>query len=425
MIRRSRARGLVGLLVAVATTLSPSGGTSVAGAAATDRDRAAIQSLLDRRAEAVLARDRDAFLATIATDSRAFVARQRRFFRHVGDVPLASYRLVVAWDRYGDLVRPSDAARYPGAEVVSIPLTEERYRIEGFDRAEAVEDTFFTFVKERGEWLIAEDTDLDDLTLFSGRKLWDFGAIEARRSRHFLLLDHPCVGSSCPAEHDYLGLAEQGLSRVARYWRDVPRRTVMLVPETEAELGRLIQATFDLDNFVAFAYSTVDLDEGVDYTGHRVILNPDAFRGRPSDVVLQILAHEMLHVATRDAAGPFIPIFVDEGWADHVGNDANPAALAFFNSEVAAGLFSGELPEDYEFTVGSGTDIYRSYQESQSAVRYFVGRWGRRAFVRFYRHLGRQRIAPGTVRYHLDRSLKKVIGLDYDAFQRDWADSIT
>ena len=48
---------------------------------------------------------------------------------------------------------------------------------------------------------------------------------------------------------------------------------------------------------------------------------------------------------------------VDEGFADYVGHDADPSGLAFFNSDVAAGLFNGELPEDFEFTVGSGTGL--------------------------------------------------------------------
>ena len=304
-------------------------------------------------------------------------------------------------------------------------MTEERSRIEGFDPEEAVEDLYLTFIEQNGDWLIAEDTDLDDLTLYSARHLWDFGPLVTERSEHFVMYRHPCT-DDCPTDDfDYLELAEQGLDRVDRYWTAPWRgRVVILIPATDEELKRMIQATFDLENFVAFAYSTVDLAKGVDYTGHRILLNPDAFEGRSSGTVLEIMAHELLHVATRNAAGPFIPIFADEGFADYVGNDGDPAALAFFNSELSQGLFSGVLPEDFEFTVGSGTDIYRSYQESQSAVRFFIDRWGVEAFVRFYRDLGRTRVAAGTVGYHLDRSLQKVTGLERDEFEQAWADSL-
>jgi hypothetical protein len=368
-------------------------------------------------------RDRDAFMATVSDASPAFRSRQAQVFRRLTQIPLASFRYTVAWARYGDLARPSDVARYSDAEEVVIPITEERYRIEGFDREEAVEDTFFTFVKTGGEWLIAEDADLEDLALFTGRHAWDFGPLETTRSDHFMLLRHPC--DDCGPRHDYLSLAESALERAQRYWSGPwHKQMILIVPRNEIELARLIQSTFDLDNFVAFAYSTVDLAEGVDYTGHRILLNPDAFSGRSSTTVLEILAHELLHVATRDSAGPFVPIFLDEGFADYVGNDADPSGLSFFDAEVAAGVFSGRLPLDYEFTVGSGTDIYRSYQESQSAVRFFIDRWGVREFVRLYRDLGRKRIAPGTARYQLDRALSEVTGLGYEEFERAWADSI-
>ena len=366
-------------------------------------------------------------MSTVATDSRPFVERQERLFRWMGDIPFESYALTVAWDRFGDLARPSDLARYPSSEAVMIPVTEERYQISGFDPKPAAEDLFYTFVKQDGEWLIAEDDDVSDLALYSARHLWDFGPVEQHESEHFLLLAHPCRDEGgCLQDGPFLALAEEGMRTIERYWPvRWHRETIVLVPRSAAELQRMIQSTFDLDNFVAFAYSTVDLAEGVDYTGHRIIPNPKALQGRSDDSVEQILAHEMLHIATRDHAGPFVPIFVDEGFADYAGNDADPGALAFFNSEVAAGLFSGAIPEDFEFTIGDGTDIYRSYQEAQSAVRFFVDRWGLDSFVRFYRMLGRLEIVTGTSRYHVDRALKRTAGVDYETFQEMWADSIT
>ncbi|MDP9068757.1 MAG: hypothetical protein M3N53_10510 [Actinomycetota bacterium] len=414
--------------VAVACALSLAATLPEAPASAqppvAEGDRAAIQALLDRRALAILDGDRAAFMSTVGGWSEDFVARQKTLFRGLQDVPLSSFRYRLAWERRGDLVRRSDVRRYPGAERVSIPLTEERYRIEGFDRREAVEDLYYTYVKQNDEWLIAEDTDLDDLTLYSARHLWDFGALETERSEHFLMFSHPCRNCDRLGD-DFLSLAEQGLARARRYWQGPwNERIVVLVPRSGKQLERMIQSTFDLDNFVAFAYSTVDGTDGVDYTGHRIIPNPRAFSGRASESVLQILAHELLHVATRDSAGPFVPVFVDEGFADYVGHDAAPGALAFFNSDVAAGLFNGELPEDFEFTIGGGTEIYRSYQKSQSAIRYFIDRFGLTAFNRFYRRLGRVEIAAGTARFHIDRALRATTGIGYTAFQEAWTSSI-
>ena len=182
----------------------------------------------------------------------------------------------------------------------------------------------------------------------------------------------------------------------------------------------MIQATFDLESFVAFAYSSTDKSEGIRYSGHRIILNPPGFSGRPDETVVTILAHELIHIATRESSGPFVPYFVEEGIADYAGY----AGGSVEGSDNAAAASSGGVPEDFEFLVGSPLEIYRSYQRSHSAIAFFVDRWGLPAFVRFYRALGSVKVAPGTARYHLSRALKKTTGLDLPGFERAWADSI-
>lgn len=305
-------------------------------------------------------------------------------------------------------------------------MTEERYRLRSYDEEPAVEDMYFTFIKEDGVWSIASDTDLNDLTLFTTRHMWDFAPIEETRSPHFLLYSHRC-GNECPPalSNDILDLAERALDRVDSFWK-MPwnHNVVILAPDDSDELSRMLQSTFDVEDFVAFAYATVDLENDFDYTGDRIILNRDAFAGRDSTTTLEILAHELLHVATRDRSGPFMPIFVDEGFADYVGHAADPGALAYFDSRVASGFFSGRLPRDYEFTVGSGADIYESYQEGQSAIHYLVGRWGSSALARFYRYLGSFDVDPGTSGYRVDRAMRKVLGVSFDEFEQGWADSI-
>ncbi|MEA2499555.1 MAG: hypothetical protein QOH26_1960 [Actinomycetota bacterium] len=345
-------------------------------------------------------------------------------------LPLQSYELTAAWGRAGDLVRPSDARRYPGADEVAIPVTEERYSIEGFDPQPAAEDLFYTFVKRDDRWLIAEDTDLDDLSFYSARHVWDFGPIEIDRSPHFMVISHPCgagegTTDGCqPFSQGIVDIAERALRRTDAYW-SLPwqGKVVILVPGSTEELSRMIQATFELDDFVAFAYSTEDVELGYEYTGHRIMLNPTAISGRAESQVLQILAHELTHIASRPVSGPFVPVFVEEGIAEYVGY-AGERSLAFFDSRVASGLFDRQLPQDYEFLTGGGAEIYNSYQEGQSAVRYFIERWGLEEFLRFYRRLGAKHIAPGLSRWHLDRAMKRTVGVGIDAFGRAWASSI-
>jgi len=365
-------------------------------------------------------------MATIDRSARAFRARQGRFFDALQQVPLASYRLEADWERYGDLARARDRRAY-ATEGVALPATVERYRIRGFDRTAAVEELFFTFVERNDGWFIADDDDLDHVGMYSARHLWDSGEVVIDRSRHFLSLRHGCdapVGC-VSVDPDLLDTTDVALDRVDRYWPDRwSRKVAVLAPSSTDQLARMIQATFPLSNFVAFAYSTEDHSDGVDYTGHRIILNPSSFLGRTGEAELNILAHELLHVASRDISGPFVPYFVDEGIAEYVGGAGDPRGQDYLASRLAAGAVDGRLPRDHDFLLGSGDDIYLSYVESGSALTFFVDRYGDRALVRLYRTLGAPDLEAGTARYHLDRAFRKVTGSGFRSFEAAWADSI-
>ncbi|MFN2388266.1 MAG: hypothetical protein ABR575_01465 [Actinomycetota bacterium] len=417
-----------------ASALALAAGAPHVGATARQDARAAIQALVERRADALMQRDRAAFLATVSPSSPAFLRRQEKLFDWIADVPLASYELTVRWDRVGDLARQQDRVRYPSASDVAIPLTEERYRIEGYDERPAIEDMYFTFVKEEGRWKVAGDSDLDDLALYSGRHLWDFGPVIAQTEGRFLLLSHPCgydgvgpnrAGPCVRLNPEILEFAGRELDLVERYWKAPWEGEVVVVaPATEGELRRMLQATFDLGKFVAFAYATVDANRGLDFTGNRIVLNSAALSGRSSPTTSRVLAHELLHIVTRRASGPFVPVFVEEGFAEYVSYDGSPW-LSFLRGEVAAGRFDGRLPRDFEFLTGGGTEIYRSYQEAQSAVVYFIDRWGLERFARFYRILGSTGAAAGSTRFHVDRALRRATGESYKTFQEGWASSLT
>lgn len=419
-MNRRALRVVLGGLVLIGLSTAP---TPVAHAGG---DRAGIQALLDGRAEAIRTGDRAAFMATIDAQARSFRRRQRLFFDSAARLPLGRYRLEADWRRYGDLVRERDRAAYD-ADAVALPLTVERYRIRGFDRADAVEELFYTFVKRGGKWFIADDNDLDAVAMYSARHLWDQGEIEIDRSRHFLSLRHGCDApiGCVPVDANLLRSAETALERVRDHWPAAwSEKVPVLAPSNVSELSRMLQATFPLDTFVAFAYSSEDQSEGIDYTGHRILLNPSAFASRTGEAELNILAHELLHVASRDLSGPFIPFFVEEGIAEYVGGAGDPRGQDFLASRLAAGAVDGRLPRDHEFLLGSGDSIFLSYVESASAMTYFVDRYGSDALVRLYSAAGRPDLAAGTSRYHVDRAFRRTTGADLRSFERSWADSI-
>jgi hypothetical protein len=195
---------------------------------------------------------------------------------------------------------------------------------------------------------------------------------------------------------------------------------VILAPSSQEELGLLLQATFDLDAFVAFAASGVDREDDWDLNGHRVYLNWPNFSRYPQVSREAILAHELLHIATRELAGPFTTTFVEEGVAEWVAG----GSTAILDARVAQGSFDRSLPHDVEFQSGTDEEIGLAYQESFSAIRFAAQEYGEAAVARFYRALGRVRLAPGTWRYHVGRAMRSAFGVGYGPFQRAWADQI-
>ena len=399
------------LLAAVATAV---GSPPVSGAPGRDD---AITDLLDRRAAAVRDRDRDAFLATVSPlASDAFRGRQTAWFDHLTHVPLASYTLVARWDIFGDLARDRERKRYRRAEEVVVPLTQERLALSGFDEAPAVEDLYLTFVLHNGEWGIASDNDLEDLGLLSARRLWDFAPVEVRRSKHFMLLEHPGAG----APPGTVALAEDAIRRVDRYWGGQWRRRVPIVaPATELELQRMLQLTVDLSDFVAFAYSTLDDRRGDVFTGTRIVLNPVAIAGRSRSATFDVIAHEMAHAASRPRSGPLTPLWVEEGLAEQVRFGGSNAG-----GPLPGSAATGRLPRDASFQYGAVGTILQSYQDAYSAVGFFIDRFGLRKFRRFYFELGRAGRGFGTQRYHLTETLRSVVGMSLREFERAWASSI-
>jgi hypothetical protein len=397
-------------LILAAVLLSPS-----APAAPAADPYAGIRDLLARRVEAMLEGDEGAFLSTIQTSNEAFASRQRLLFRGFQELDLADYALELDLDEWPDLTTDRERARRGESAVVL--HVDERYRIEGYDDQPALDDLFLTFARRGGEWKIVSDTDLDDLTLFTGRKLWEFGRIITRESEHFLFVAHPAQASAAAA---VLESAERALEAVRAGW-PLPwdERMVLLVPTSRGELSRVIQATFDLDVFVAFAYSTLDRARDWDLVGHRVILNWPTFSAYPDSVRQTILTHELLHAATREYAGPFTSVFVDEGVAELVAGNDGTSQVA---ERVSNGSFDEAFPRDFEFVTGSGDSILNAYQESFTAMDYAADQFGREAVARFYRSLGSARIAPGTSRYHVDRAARGAFGIGIDPLERHWSD---
>lgn len=374
-----------------------------------------IAEMLERRAEAMVEGDRAGFLATVG-GTAAFRERQARLFDGFRKLGVAEYRL----ERDPDTPElTADRERRHHGEGVRVFHVAEWSRLGGFDEVAAREDLFYTFRPGPGGWRIVADTDLDDLGLFSARRLWESGPIELRDSDRFRFVSHPDLVS---VAETVLPAAERALDRLNDRWPlAVPDRILILAPSTTDELDRMITASFDLDTFVAFATSSLDRTESWRLAGHRMLLHWPVFSRQSPASREGTLVHELLHLATRDLAGPFVPTFVDEGVAEWASGQVDTSIL---EDRVTSGRFDGTLPMDHEFRVGDGGDILAAYQGAYSAMAYAADRWDPGALADFYRTLGRKRLAAGTWRYHVGRAMQEAFGVGLRRFERDWAASV-
>lgn len=401
-----RLRSTALLVAVVAGATIPAVGAQTGGPARED----AARRVLAQRVEAVERGDRAAFLDTVdPAAAPEFRARQERLYDGLRSLPLASYDLRLRTDEVPDL-SAGLAGRYGGADGVFLPPVEVHYRLAGVDTIDAVDGFYYTFVLRGGRWRIASDRDLEDVGLPSARNLWDYGPVSSQRTAHFTVLHDPADRKRAEA---LAILCEQGYGRLTEsFGHPVPGQIVVILPHTLDQLKEILQATFDLSNFVAFASASVDRDDGWEATAPRVYVQDTNLSRSRREFQLQTFHHEFAHVAAFPLAGPAVASWIHEGLADWMSSGAGPP------SEVEGS--DAVLPDEWEFTTGGGDSILRAYDESTSAVAFLAARKGERAPLDLLIRAGKTRVAPGTTEYHVDQALRAVYGAGLDQFQKDW-----
>lgn len=373
----------------------------------------AVQELLDARAAAVTARDRDAFLATVdpsATDE--FREEQARLFDGLASVPFETYRLNLRADDVEDLGHAVAGGR-GGADEIRLPLVEEHLRIAGIDAVDAVHDLWYTFVRRDGRWYLNHDADVADLGLLTQRQLWSFGPVATTEGGRIVVMSAP---GDVERAQGLLTITEEAFDRLrATLDWEAPPKVLVVLPETTDQLEDILQTNFDLSNFVAFATADVDRSDGAggwEWTAPRVYAQEANLSRHGRDFQVETLHHELVHVVSFERAGPFVPNWLHEGQADFL-------ALGRPEPVPVAGT-DGTLPLDHEFVTGGRDSILRAYKESTSSAAFLAERAGPDAPARLFEALGAVRVAPGTWEYHLDQALRQVYGKGLAEFEADW-----
>ena len=384
-----------------------------------------VRAMLARRAAAVVGDDERTFNATMAGAPAAFRTNRLTWFRRMHVLPIGVYRLDYTGEEYGEVTRAEDRAHYAGHEVHVIQV-KERIGFRGYDVAPQAEDVFLTVLKTSRGWSVVSDTDATDLALLSERELWDFGPVEKIEGGGVMVVYHPALRS---AARTVLAMGEAARRKVKTLW-PLPwhdDRVVVMIPTTVSELQRLLQTTFDLSTFVAFAAASVDRSvDGWRLVGPRVFLHWPNFRSQSAAQQRIILQHEFTHRASFEVSGPYVQSFNDEGIAQYYGEQQYSPVVPDLRLRVRQHRFGGHLPPDFQFSAGPPDDIYLAYEEAVDFTAYIAGRFGKAAGARLYRAIGAEStIGPGTWRYHLDHACRVLFHAGFPRLESDWARATT
>ena len=376
---------------------------------------AAIRSLLAARARAVVRHDRAGFLAVIEPRAARFRARQGTYFDNLREVPLRSWSYVVNARRVA-VTNGRRFHRYAGA--VWAPRVILHYSLRGPDRSATSVGRFDTFVRRGGRWYLAADS---DFSVHTPRELWETGPVVAIRHGGALVLGHPGGPLSLQTIADE---AARDLPRVTAVWgsHGWTRSVVVLVPNTEQELSRMLCGAGDLSQIAAVSSPEIGCaSRDVGPVSDRVIVNPPNFATLGPLGRQVVMTHEITHVATRSVTGPLMPTWLIEGIADYVGYRDTGLAPTVAARELAIDLSHGRrlggLPTDNAYR-GLNPRLPQAYERSWLACKYLVATFGQRRLVQLYRVVGRA--DSGTENAVTDAAMRAVLHVSLRTFTAGW-----
>ncbi|GAA3489901.1 hypothetical protein [Streptomyces cremeus] len=350
-----------------------------------------VRRLLDRRAAALLARDRAAFLAVLAPEAPGLRSAQGEEFDHLAGVPLTEwhYRLT-GLDRTGD-----------GTVTARVEL---RHRVAGYDATPAVSARRVDLRRRDGQWHVTGDRPAHGGT----RELWQQGPVAVARGRRCVVLG---TGHGAERLRRIAETADAAVDAVARAWtRESDLRTVLLVPSSLSAMGALLGEP--AAGYRGIAAVTTGASEGGRRTSaDRVIVNPEAYEVLGAVGRQVVLTHETTHVATRTATTAATPMWLSEGFADWVAyrdSDRTPAQIApELRRTVRREGLPDALPADGDFRFAGDADrLAGAYEGGWLACRMIVERTDEATLLALYESVGahprREGAVTAALRRHLD-----------------------
>ncbi len=358
----------------------------------------AVDALLARRDAALASADAAAFAATVADPTTPEGRRQVASFR--------AARALRATGVAHDVVPPVDD---PSAVDVTL-----RYRVAGVDRADRTATVRYAVQRAGSGWRVVSEAP----TGADAAPPWlAMPGLAVRRGEHAVVAG--TAGDE--ALRAAVATVDRALPPLRAVWSGTPRSTLVLVPDTAAEADALRGTPGPAVGAVAATTDGPTAADGL-ATGDRVVLDPDARRRLTATGRDVVLTHELVHVAVRASRPGTAPVWLAEGYADHVGYARaglpHRTLAAPLLAAVRAGTAPTALPGAGDLDPGV-TDIEVGYLASWQAaetVADLVGESGLRALVRACTGPGGEEAAQ----QRCDAAMPRVLGLDRAALTRRW-----
>jgi hypothetical protein len=279
----------------------------------------------------------------------------------------------------------------------------------GFDEAPARAEVRFGFR--------AADDGADLVSIGGGTTrspVWLSGAVSVRRTRKTLVL----ARSEADADR-YAKLADRAVPVVRKVVKDWRPRLVVEVPTSADGLDRALDADPGTYAGIAAVTASVDGSLAPDAPVH-VLVNPTELGRLRRTGAQVVMSHEAVHVATEAPSSEGIPLWLLEGFADHVAlRDVDLPVTTTASQIIAQVRREGPpdaLPGSTDFDVRA-THLGAVYESAWLACEVIVETAGERALVRVY-----DDVAAGTP---LRQALRRHAGLTERALVRAWRDRLS
>lgn len=360
------------------------------------------QSVLDQRAAAIRDGDLQRFLTTIDGSDQGLVARQRRYFANLRQLPLETLRYTVLKSDW-----PAGLRRPQWGKDVSVPQVRVSTQLRGLDTVPVQRVTGFAFARRDGRVVIVSElTGAGKQFPGSNPAPWDLVRIHVRSDADTLQLyddvtwpQARLVGATLRS-----GIADVR-SAVPYPWDG---RAVVYVFSRAAVLNSFEGVPGgNIKHLGAMTFPMYAVPGQPAVAGTRFTLLPSSLRAGP--VFLgRIVRHELTHVALGERDDG-VPVWFAEGIAEYVGAREIPQDQRRIATVALVKARQGvdRMPSSRGF---NGADQAWHYALSWMACDYIAARHGEATLWRLMDalHAG----GEGTTDEQQDAVLQAVLGVD-------------